>query len=250
MSNVAVSVRGLSKDYHDSGGQIVRASMDVCFDAQAGEVFGVLGTNGAGKTTTLRILSTVLKPTGGDALIAGHSVRSEPDRVRSAIGFLSSDTGVYGRLTAGEMIEYFGRLHGLSEPTIAARLSQISEQLDMGDFLTRRCDKLSSGQKQRVSIARTIVHDPPVLIFDEPTSGLDILASAQIVRFIHDSRRRGRCVIFSTHVMREAEKLCDRLIILHRGRVCASGTPDELRRQTDQADLEDVFLRAIGELQS
>lgn len=236
----------LSKTYFDSGGKNVTACSDVSFEANPGEVFGILGTNGAGKTTTLRLLSTVLKPTAGDAAIVGCSVVKQPDRARAAIGFLSADTGLYGRLTAREMMEYFGRLHGLPESTIRSRVDEISRQLDLTDFLDRRCDRLSSGQKQRVSIARTIVHDPPVLIFDEPTSGLDVLASAQIVRFIHDSRTRGRCVILSTHIMREAERLCDRLMILHQGRVCADGTLPELRRKTGHDDLEDVFLNLIG----
>ena len=250
METPAVSATLLSKTYCDSGGQSVQACSGVSFAANPGEVFGILGTNGAGKTTTLRLLSTVLKPSGGDATISGCSVVKQPDRARAAIGFLSADTGVYGRLTAREMMEYFGRLHGLPETTISTRVEEISRQLDMGGFMDRRCDRLSSGQKQRVSIARTIVHDPPVLIFDEPTAGLDILASAQIVRFIQDSRARGRCVILSTHIMREAERLCDRLIILHHGRVCAEGTLAELRRQTGQEDLEDVFLNIIGNSRS
>jgi sodium transport system ATP-binding protein len=248
MTPVMVTVESLSKDYYDSAGRVVKGCEDLSFEARAGEVFGVLGTNGAGKTTALRMLSTVLKPTAGDAQVAGSSISRHPERVRRSIGFLSADTGVYGRLTAREMMEYFGRLHGLEETVIAQRVREIAETLDMGDFLSRRCDKLSSGQRQRVNIARTIIHDPPVLIFDEPTAGLDILAAAQIVQFIRDSRRRGRCVVFSTHVMREAEKLCDRLVILHRGRVCAAGTLGELQTQTGKSDLEEVFLEVIGEM--
>lgn len=246
MSVPAVSVRSLSKDYADSQKGVVHACQDISFDAFPGEVFGILGTNGAGKTTTLRLLSTVLRPTRGEASVAGCSVVSQPDGVRKSIGFLSADTGVYGRLTAREMIEYFGRLNGLDLALISRRIEEISAVLDMSEFLHRRCDKLSGGQRQRVNIARTIVHDPPVLIFDEPTAGLDILAAAQIVRFVKNSRERGRCVIFSTHVMREAEKLCDRLIILHRGTVCAAGTVAELRRQFGKEDLEDVFLDAVA----
>lgn len=247
MREILVSVQGLSKDYYDSLGRVITACRGLTFDAHAGEVFGILGTNGAGKTTALRMLSTVLRPTSGNALVVGHSVLTAPDQVRKSIGFLSADTGVYGRLTAREMMEYFGRLNGLAEPLIAERVREIATVLDMESFLTRRCDKLSSGQKQRVNIARTIMHDPPVLIFDEPTSGLDILASAQIVRFIRESRERGRCIIFSTHVMREAEKLCDRLVILHQGQVCMEGTLTEVRARAGKDDLEDVFLEAIGE---
>jgi sodium transport system ATP-binding protein len=246
MPAAAVTVRSLSKDYVDSQKGVVHACQDLSFDAFPGEVFGILGTNGAGKTTTLRLLSTVLRPTRGEASVAGYNVVSQPDGVRRSIGFLSADTGVYGRLTAREMIEYFGRLNGLALNLISRRIEEISAVLDMSEFLDRRCDKLSGGQRQRVNIARTIVHDPPVLIFDEPTAGLDILAAAQIVRFVKSSRERGRCVIFSTHVMREAEKLCDRLIILHRGSVCAAGSVADLRRQFGRDDLEDVFLEAVA----
>jgi sodium transport system ATP-binding protein len=242
----AVTVRSLCKDYVDSRKGVIHACQSLSFDAFPGEVFGILGTNGAGKTTALRLLSTVLRPTRGEASVAGHSVLSQPDEVRKSIGFLSADTGVYGRLTAREMIEYFGRLHSLDPVVLSQRIAQISAVLEMSEFLDRRCDKLSGGQRQRVNIARTIVHDPPVLIFDEPTAGLDILAAAQIVRFVKSSRERGRCVIFSTHVMREAEKLCDRLVILHRGTVCAAGTVSELRRQFGKDDLEDVFLDAVA----
>jgi sodium transport system ATP-binding protein len=247
MSSVGVSARDLSKDYVDSTGSVVHACRSLTFEAHADQVFGILGTNGAGKTTTLRMLSTVLRPSGGDALVSGHSVAREPDMVRKEIGFLSSDTGVYGRLTAREMMEYFGRLHGLSEARVHQRVTEIAVILDMTSFLDRRCDKLSTGQKQRVNIARTIIHDPSVLIFDEPTAGLDILAASQIVRFIRDSRNMGKCVILSTHIMREAERLCDRLIILHQGRIRAEGTVEDLRRRFGHHDLEDVFLEAIGE---
>jgi sodium transport system ATP-binding protein len=242
----AVTVRSLTKDYVDSRKGVVHACQDLSFDAFPGEVFGILGTNGAGKTTTLRLLSTVLRPTRGEAAVAGFSVVSHPEFVRKSIGFLSADTGVYGRLTAREMIEYFGRLNSLDDAVIARRIDEISATLDMSEFLDRRCDKLSGGQRQRVNIARTIVHDPPVLIFDEPTAGLDILAAAQIVRFVKNSRERGRCIIFSTHVMREAEKLCDRLIILHHGTVCAAGSVDQLRIEFGKNDLEDVFLDAVA----
>lgn len=246
MSPAAVSAHSLSKDYFDSTGNVVRACIDLSFHAHAGEVFGILGTNGAGKTTTLRMLSTVLRPTSGDALVAGHSIVRDPDRVRESIGFLSSDTGVYGRLTPREMMTYFGRLHHLPENAIGQRLGEIVDVLDMKSFLDRRCDKLSTGQKQRVNIARTIIHDPSVLIFDEPTAGLDILAASQIVKFIRDSRLRGKCLILSTHIMREAEKLCDRLIIIHEGRIRAEGSPQELKTTYCRDELEDIFLDAIG----
>jgi sodium transport system ATP-binding protein len=224
MNSPAISVRHLSKDYIDATGNITCGCRDVTFDAHYGEIFGLLGTNGAGKTTTLRVLSTVLKPTAGSATIAEHSVTEHPELVRHSIGFLSASTGVYGRLTAREMMTYFGLLHGMSPEQVVSRIEEIADALDIADFLDRRCDKLSSGQRQRVSIARTIIHDPLVLILDEATTGLDILAAAQIVRFMKESRDRGKCVILSTHIMHEAEQLCDRIIIIHDGEVKAHGT--------------------------
>lgn len=241
-----VTVCALGKDYVDTRNRVVRACQDLSFEAFPGEIFGILGTNGAGKTTILRMLSTVLRPTRGKASVAGYDVTTHSAEVRKSIGFLSSDTGVYGRLTPREMIEYFGNLHSLSPSVISANLNAISATLDMSEFMDRQCDKLSSGQRQRVNIARTMIHDPSVLIFDEPTAGLDILAAAQIVRFVKSSRERSRCVIYSTHVMREAEKLCDRLIILHKGSVCAAGTVAELRHVFGRDDLEDVFMEAVA----
>jgi len=206
-------------------------------------VFGLLGPNGAGKTTTLRMLSTVFKPTEGTAMIWGYDVVEEPESVRRVIGFLSGDTGLYGRLSARETLTYFGELNDLSASRIAERLDYLADRLDMHSFLEARCNRLSTGQKQRVSIARTLIHDPPVLILDEPTAGLDIIASADINRFILDARANGKCIIFSTHYMREAERLCDRIGILHEGRLHAQGTLDELRAQTGCQDLEDIFLK-------
>lgn len=245
MSEVAVSVKGLGKDYIDASGQITLGCKNLSFEARYGEIFGLLGTNGAGKTTTLRILSTVLKPTSGDAFIAGNSVTRSPERVRQAIGFLSASTGLYGRLSAAEMLRYFGRLHNLTEEEVERRILEISDALDMSDFLDRRCDKLSSGQRQRVSIARTIIHDPTVLILDEATTGLDILAAAQIVKFIKQSRDKGKCVILSTHIMHEAEQLCDRIVIIHQGQVKAHGTIEELRNHFQQDNLDHIFMRAL-----
>jgi sodium transport system ATP-binding protein len=245
-----VKVENLGKNFADGLGDVIEAIHGLSFQANGGEVFGLLGTNGAGKTTALRMLSTLLVPTSGDALLGGVSIIREPERVRGKIGFMTADTGIYGRLTAREMMQYFGRLHLLREDTLAGRIEEIARLLDMHDFIDRRCDKLSTGQRQRVNIARTIVHDPPILIFDEPTAGLDLLAAAQIVRFIRHSRDAGKCVVFSTHIMSEAEKLCDHILIVHRGRVCASGTFPELQTQFNSADLETIFLTAIGDSQT
>jgi sodium transport system ATP-binding protein len=245
-SPAQIVTEGLSKIYYDSRRGAIHAAIDINIVCNAGEVFGLLGTNGAGKTTTLRMLSTVLEPTGGRAWVAGFELGENPQAIRERIGFLSSDTGIYGRLTAREMMHYFGELHGISSNDIAQRVEEISAHFDMMEFLDRRCEKLSSGQKQKVSIGRTIIHDPPVLILDEPTAGLDVLASAEIVRFIRQARSEGRCVLLSTHIMREAEKLCDRIAILHEGRIQACGTLTQLYDSMRTNDLEEVFMRVVG----
>ena len=169
----------------------------------------------------------------------------EPERVRAHIGFLSTATALYDRLTAQEQVEYFGRLHGLAEPVLRQRLDGIFATLGMDEFRHRRCEHLSSGMKQKVSIARTLVHDPPVMIFDEPTHGLDVLTARTVVGFIRDCRTRGKTVIFSTHVMREAEKLCDVIAIIHNGRIMAEGTLAALRERTGAQDLDDVFVKLV-----
>ncbi|MBK6910030.1 MAG: ATP-binding cassette domain-containing protein [bacterium] len=247
MSDVAVNVAGLGKTYHDSTGASVVGCRDVTFSAHFGQIFGVLGTNGAGKTTTLRMLATMLTPTAGSATIVGHDLVANPRAVRRSIGFLSATTGVYGRLSAREMLHYFAALHGFAHEQAERRVAEIIELLDLREFIDRRCEKLSTGQRQRVSIGRTILHDPPVLIFDEPTSGLDILAAAQIVQFMRMSREQGKCVLLSTHVMREAELLCDEIILIHRGEVRDQGNVAELQHRHGSSQLEVVFLRAIGE---
>jgi sodium transport system ATP-binding protein len=208
-------------------------------------MIGLLGVNGAGKTTCLRILATILRPSSGTAIVNGHNVVDEPEKVRANIGFLSTATALYGRLTAREMVEYFGRLHGLSKEALRQRIESIFATLDMNEFRDRRCDKLSTGMKQKVSIARTLVHDPPVMIFDEPTHGLDVLISRTVVNFIRDCRARGKTVIFSTHVMREAEKLCDTIAFIHNGRIMAEGTLAQLRERAGAQDLEDVFINVV-----
>ncbi|MBI3857953.1 MAG: ATP-binding cassette domain-containing protein [Planctomycetes bacterium] len=187
------------------------AADGVTFSARGGEVFGLLGPNGAGKTTTLRMLSTVLTPTSGTALIAGHDVVHEPDAVRASIGFLSGNTGLYPRLTPREVLRYFGRMYGMNGAQLEGRIDELATLLDMTDFLGKRCDALSSGMKQKVNVARTVLHDPPVLILDEPTVGLDVLKSRTIVNLVKDCRTQGKCVIFSTHIMGEVSRLCDRL---------------------------------------
>jgi sodium transport system ATP-binding protein len=208
-------------------------------------VYGLLGVNGAGKTTTLRMLATIFKPSEGTARVAGYDIVREAEKVRQSIGFLSTATALYGRLTAREMVEYFGRLHGLNEADLRRSVDALFARLDMNSFRNRRCDDLSTGMKQKVSVARTLVHDPPVMIFDEPTSGLDVITARSILGFIRECRERGKTVLFSTHVMSEAEKLCDTIGILHHGHLLAEGTLAELRDRYREQDLEEIFVQVV-----
>jgi sodium transport system ATP-binding protein len=225
----------------------VRAVDNVSFDCKPNEVYGLLGANGAGKTTTLRMLATILEPTAGTATVAGYDIVEEPEKVRANVGFLSTATALYGRLSAYEMVEYFGKLHGMEGEPLRRAIDSLFDVLGMNEFKDRRCEKLSTGQKQKVSIARTLVHDPAVMIFDEPTVGLDVIASRTIVGFIRQCRDRGKTVIFSTHVMTEAEKLCDRIGIINRGKLLAEGSLAELRGRFGKQDLEDIFVDVVGD---
>jgi sodium transport system ATP-binding protein len=247
---VVIQVRDLSKKFLDYQRGWVAAVDGVSFECHPGAIFGLLGPNGAGKTTTLRILSTVLKPTGGSAVVAGHDVLTEPEKVRAKIGYMSASTGIYDRMTAWELVEYFGRLYGLAGDRLTGRMETIFDWLRMNDFRDVLGSKMSTGMKQKVSIARTIVHDPPVLIFDEPTSGLDVLVARAVLQKILDLRDQGKTIVFSTHSMHEVEKLCSRVAVIYKGRVQAEGAPDELLRQFDQPDLEELFFYLVGRAES
>lgn len=236
----------LSKDFHDHKRGIVHAVRDVTIHAHAGQIFGILGVNGAGKTTLLRMLSTVLAPTSGQAEVAGFDTIRQARQVRSHIGFLSATTALYGRLTPREALEYFAELYGLSRVAAKKRVDLAIEQFQIGEFADRLCDKLSTGQKQRVSIARTTLHDPPVLFFDEPTSGLDVVTSQAIMEFIEAERDRGKTIVYCTHIMTEAERLCNELAIIHEGRICGQGAPSDLLAQTQTSNLEGAFLALVG----
>src|SRR3984885_1298294 len=240
-----IEARHLVKRFRDPKRGSVCAVDGVSFTCRPGEIYGLLGANGAGKTTTLRMLATILAPSDGTAIVAGFDVTKDPQIVRSHVGFLSTATALYGRLSALEMVEYFGRLHGMDEPTLQKRIDQIFTRLEMNDFRDRRCDKLSTGMKQKVSIARTLVHDPSVMIFDEPTVGLDVMAARSIVGFIRECRDQGKTVLFSTHVMSEVEKLCDHIGIIHGGNLLAEGTLGELRLRFGMQDLEDIFVKVV-----
>jgi len=237
-----IEARSLTKVFQDKKRGAVRAVDVVSFRCEPGRIYGLLGANGAGKTTTLRMLATLLTPTSGSATVAGFDVTTQPEQARANLGFLSTATALYGRLTAREFVEYFGRLHGLGEEELHQRLEALFARLEMNEFRDRRCEKLSTGMKQKTSIARVLIHDPQVMIFDEPTIGLDVMAARTIVSFIRECRERGKTVIFSTHVMSEVEKLCDRIGIIHAGRLLAEGTLEELRARTGLGDLEDIFV--------
>jgi sodium transport system ATP-binding protein len=242
-----IHVRDLTKHYADlKQGKLVALS-GISFDAVPGEVFGLLGPNGAGKTTALRILSTVLRPTSGTATINGFDVVTQPSQVRHQIGFVSASTAVYDRMTAWEMVEYFGRLYGMAEDLLRERMERVFDRLQMNGFRDVLGGKMSTGMKQKVSIARSIVHDPPVVILDEATNGLDVLVARALMRTVMELREQGKCVVYSTHIMREAERLCDRVAIVHRGAVLASGTIDDLRDRHGEPDLEDLFFKLISE---
>jgi sodium transport system ATP-binding protein len=240
-----IETRGLTKIFRDKKGGAIRAVDNVSLVCRPGQIYGLLGANGAGKTTTLRVLATILEPSGGTATVAGHDVVEQPQKVRASLGFLSTATALYPRLTAQEMVEYFGRLNGLEEAVLKKRLDEIFERLDMNGFRDRRCDKLSTGMKQKTSIARTLIHDPQVMIFDEPTLGLDIMTARTIIEFIRECRQRGKTVIFSTHVMSEVEKLCDTIGIIQAGKLLEEGSLAELRERFQENDLEEIFMRVV-----
>jgi sodium transport system ATP-binding protein len=241
-----IRVSALMKSFRDLRRGLVHAVDGVTFDARPGEILGLLGPNGAGKTTTMRILCTVLKPTGGSAVVAGYDVLTQASAVRQNIGFMSANTAIYDRMSAWEMVGYFGRLYGMGEERLQARLEEVFTTLQMNDFRDMLGAKMSTGMRQKVSIARAIIHDPPVLIFDEPTSGLDVLVARAVLKNIERLRELGKCILFSTHIMREVERLCDRVAIISRGRVRACGSLDELRREYRQDDLEELFFDLVS----
>jgi len=239
-----VVVRGLAKSFYDEARGEVKAVQGIDFECRAGEIFGLLGANGAGKTTTLRMLSTVLMPTGGSAAILGHDISADPTAVRKCLGFYSASTALYPRLTARETIEFFARINQYPGD-VKQRVDFLVERFGISHYASARVDKLSSGMKQKVSIARTVAHDPPILIFDEPTVGLDVLNALEIQEVIKEFRAQGKTILFSTHIMSEAEKLCDRIAIIHGGRILACSNLEELRQATGERYLEDIFVHYV-----
>ena len=242
-----IHVRQLTKAYADlRRGQYV-ALAGLSFDAHPGQIYGLLGPNGAGKTTALRILSTMLRPTSGTVTVAGFDVTTQPAQVRHHIGFVSANTAVYDRMTAWEMVEYFGGLYGLPRDLLRERMESLFARLKMNEIRDVLGSKMSTGMKQKVSIARALVHDPPVLIFDEATVGLDVLVARALLKTVLELRDQGKCVIFSTHIMREVERLCDRIAIMHKGHILSEGSLQELVERHHEPDLEELFFRLLTE---
>jgi sodium transport system ATP-binding protein len=240
-----ISAHDLHKAFKTKTG-LVKAVDGVQFDARDGEITGLLGPNGAGKTTTLRMLYTLMHPDAGQVMVDGIDAARDPATVRRALGVLPDARGVYKRLTARENIAYFGELHGLSKATIEQRTRVLSTALQMDDILDRQAEGFSQGQRTKTAIARALVHDPKNVILDEPTNGLDVMTTRAMRGFLQQLRSEGRCVIFSSHIMQEVAALCDRIVIIAKGKVVASGTADELRATFGEANLEDAFVKAIG----
>jgi len=241
----AVVADNLVKDFPTPHGGDKRAVDGLTFSVGAGQIYGLLGPNGAGKTTTLRMLSGLMAPTSGTAWIGGYDVATQPAEVKRVLGFLTANTGLYQRLTARESLVYFSRLNGLSRPDATARAAELIELLGIEAFADLRCGALSTGQKQRVNIARALVADPPILIMDEPTLGLDVLSNRVILEYIRRQRQAGKTVILSTHYLDEAEDMCDRIGLLHDGHLIAEGDIEHLRQLSGEHRLSNIFLSLI-----
>ena len=240
-----IQVTGLQKTFHDRKKGDVHAVRGISFTCRPGQVFGLLGRNGAGKTTTLRMLATILVPTGGTATVAGFDIVEKSAEVRRRIGYLSGETKLYDRLTGRELLQYFGSLAGMSSAAIAARIGALTERFDLGKLLDVRVGKMSTGMKQRLSITRVVFHDPEVMIFDEPTAGLDVIAARGVLELIVDLKRQGRTIIYSTHIMTEAERICDEVAIIEQGAILAHGSLESIRDQAPSRSVEDVFVQVV-----
>jgi len=242
-----IKIENISKTFCDSSRGEIEAVLPTSLEVEKGEIFGLLGPNGAGKTTLLRMLSTVLTPTSGTAWINGFELKKDPENIKKSIGFLSGNTKPYGRLTPRELLNYFGALYDMTKRDIREKSEKIFELLDMNEFVNQRIDKLSTGMTQKTSISRCLLHDPPVLVLDEPTLGLDILTGKTIIEFIRTSAKNGKTIIFSTHYMTEAELLCDRIGLLHKGKLIDVDTLQKYKEKTGKTNLSDIFMTKIEE---
>lgn len=240
-----IQVTGLQKTFHDRKKGDVHAVRGISFTCRPGQVFGLLGRNGAGKTTTLRMLATILVPTGGTATVAGFDIVEKSAEVRRRIGYLSGETKLYDRLTGRELLQYFGALAGMSGAAVAARMEALTERFLLAELLDVRVGKMSTGMKQRLSITRVVFHDPEVMIFDEPTAGLDVIAARGVLALIDDLKRQGRTIIYSTHIMTEAERICDEVAIIERGEILAHGSIESIRDRAPSRSVEDVFVEVV-----
>jgi sodium transport system ATP-binding protein len=238
-----IQVEGLTRRFDLPGGGEVLAVDDLSFRAGPGEVFGLLGPNGAGKTTTLRMLLGLLRPTSGRAAVAGYDSRLHPNEVKRRVGLVSANVGIYPHLTVRETLAFFADLYGVAAADAAGETVRLAHLLGLEDLLSRRCGTLSTGQRQRLNLARALIHRPPVLLLDEPTHGLDVLGSQVVAEFVAHARTEGKAVILTTHRLDEAERLCDRFGLLHKGRLIQTGTLSELRRATGCAGLVEMFLK-------
>lgn len=222
-----------------------QALKNVSFSCQPGQIFSLLGPNGAGKTTTLRTIGGIIKPTSGSVIINGIDMAQYPNEARKQIGFLTGSTGLYERLTPNEMIRYFGGLYGVDKSTIEQRKNKLYDMLDMHHFANKQIGKLSTGMKQKVSICRTMIHDPAVLVFDEPTSGLDVISAEAIINLIRDCKTNNKTVIFSSHIMSEVELLCDELAIIHKGEIVKRSSFNDFKNQMKEQSLTERFIEII-----
>lgn len=237
-----IKVEGVSKSFGS-----VNAVNGVSFECHKGQIFALLGSNGAGKTTTIRMISTIIKPDCGRVVVNGYDTTKDQDEVRRSIGVLNSDVGLYGRLTAYENVKYFAKLHGLHTKTIDRRIDELFTLMDMNEFRNRKVEGFSKGMKQKVNIIRAIIHDPSTILFDEPTSGLDVISARNILDFIGECRNRGKCILFSTHIMSEVERLCDRVAIINKGTIIAQGSTKEILEKTSQSTIEDAYLKLVSD---
>jgi len=237
-----LKIQNLTKEFEG-----FKAVDNASFEANSGEIFGLLGPNGAGKTTTIRVIATTLTPTSGNGEVCGFDIVKNPEEVRKNIGVLTTEIGAYDRFTGRENLRYFGELYGLSGENLEKRIEELNGLLEMRDFIDKRAGKYSTGMKQKLAIARSVIHDPKVIIFDEPTAGLDVLASRTVVEFMRKAKALGKLVILSTHEMYNAEKLCERVAIMHRGRILKVDTIENIKKETCAKDLEDAFVKLVGD---